>query len=1214
MSSSLCSYLLRRRGSKPRKSAIAPVFRGGRLELDPRSSRGLAPLHPGSYARRKGGWLGWGLHAGVTRLSVVLLGAQFQTTAHGAGTEAPAQAGVVLTVEGSVDVAKAGRTEWAFASTNLGLAFGDSLRTGPRSRATVRLSDLSVLRVNERTVLEIRQPVGAGGSLLDLHSGSTYFFNRSKPGSVQFHTPLVSGAIRGTEFNLEARAGGRTTVDLLDGEVSLDNTYGTLVLHSGEEGIVEPGDAPKKTAVLHAINVIQWSLYYPAVLDIEELGLLRSTPPELTNSIAHYMAGDLLEALATYPEGQVPMMDVQRVYHAALLLAVGQVEQTEAELNALPTLSPFAFALRELIASVKHEPIENSVNLETASGWLARSYYLQSESKLPEALEAARRAVEKSPQFGFAWVRVAELEFSMGRSDRANKALDKGLTLSPGNAQALALKGYLLASQNKVGEAAAHFEKAIATDGALANAWLGRGLCEIRQGKREAGRQDIQVAATLEPNRSDLRSYLGKAWVETHRRTHADKELRLAQRLDPQDPTPWLYSALVKEAYNQENEAIGELEKSKELNNNRSVYRSSFLLDQDQAVRSANLARMYQDVGMFDVSVHEAARAVDLDYANYSAHLFLADSYDSLRDPRKVNLRYETPWFSELLVADLLAPVGAIPLSQNVSQQEYTRLFSGDRLGLYTDTEYLSRGAWLEDASEFGNSGNKAFSLDQYYRSDRGERPNNDVQDGNYSLRLKQQITPQDSVFFEANASDYSSGDVLQYYDQAAASHTLRITETQEPNLFGGYHHEWAPGIHTLLLAGRLQDTFTQADPNASVLITTKNAATGEIIGVSQRPADLAYQSDLTAYSTELQQIFQSASQTIVVGARYQTGDINTDSFVQRLLPVGQTNSLSLNRISGYGYYSWQVVDPLQLTAGLSYDYLEYPQNNEIPPVSNTETHTSQLSPKAGIRWTPFENTTLRGVYTRSLGGVFYDTSVRLEPTEVAGFNQAFRSIIPESVAGLVPGSHFETFGLALDQEFKTHTYLSISGELLKSHGSRTVGTLDAFGPLSLDIPSGVSQTLDYQEKSLTVVLNQLLSKEFALGASYRLSRASLDDDVPDVSPALSGNFSLTANRNVGAVLQQLHLYGIFNHPCGFFAKAESIWSAQSNDGYATPLTGDDFWQFNVFAGYRFPRRRAQIQVGLLNIGNRDYKLNPLNLYSDLPRSRTLFASLKFNF
>ena len=58
---------------------------------------------------------------------------------------------------------------------------------------------------------------------------------------------------------------------------------------------------------------------------------------------------------------------------------------------------------------------------------------------------------------------------------------------------------------------------------------------------------------------------------------------------------------------NRINEAIRDLEKSQELNDNRSVYRSQMLLDQDKAVRSANLATMYQDAGMFDVSVDEAS-------------------------------------------------------------------------------------------------------------------------------------------------------------------------------------------------------------------------------------------------------------------------------------------------------------------------------------------------------------------------------------------------------------------------------------------------------------------------------------------------------------------------------------------------------------------------------------------------------------------------------
>jgi len=245
---------------------------------------------------------------------------------------------------------------------------------------------------------------------------------------------------------------------------------------------------------------------------------------------------------------------------------------------------------------------------------------------------------------------------------------------------------------------------------------------------------------------------------------------------------------------------------------------------------------------------------------------------------------------------------------------------------------------------------------------------------------------------------------------------------------------------------------------------------------------------------------------------------------------------------------------------------------------------------------------------------VFYDTSVRLEPTQIAGFNQAFRSIVPESVAGLVPGSSFETFGLGYDQKLPTRTYFSAVGELLYSRGSRTIGTLDAFGPILLDVPSGVRQSLDYRERSLTLTLNQLLGDDFAVGASYRLSDAVLDDKVPAISPALSASFSATANREVRAVLHQLDLYALFNHRSGFFSKVEAIWSAQSNEGYAFNLPGDNFWQFNVFVGYRFPRRHAEVQVGLLNITDQDYRLNPLNLYSDLPRERTLFASFKLNF
>src|SRR5262249_22701973 len=153
---------------------------------------------------------------------------------------------------------------------------------------------------------------------------------------------------------------------------------------------------------------------------------------------------------------------------------------------------------------------------------------------------------------------------------------------------------------------------------------------------------------------------------------------------------------------------------------------------------------------------------------------------------------YETPWFSELLVADLLMPVNGGNLSQNISQQEYSKLFASDGLGIFSKTEYSSHGNWQQNASQYGVFGNSSYSLDAFYRNENGYRPNNDLQQLNLSARFKQQITDKDSVFFQIGYFNSDSGDVAQYYYQTNADHTFRAKERQEPNLLAGYHREWS--------------------------------------------------------------------------------------------------------------------------------------------------------------------------------------------------------------------------------------------------------------------------------------------------------------------------------------------------------------------------------------------------------------------------------------
>jgi outer membrane receptor protein involved in Fe transport len=384
----------------------------------------------------------------------------------------------------------------------------------------------------------------------------------------------------------------------------------------------------------------------------------------------------------------------------------------------------------------------------------------------------------------------------------------------------------------------------------------------------------------------------------------------------------------------------------------------------------------------------------------------------------------------------------------------------------------------------------------------------------------------------------------------------------------------------------------------------------------------------LEIYTGELQQILQHREHTVVLGGRAQAGDFDTRSALGPSAPTQFANqtltnpiplasaattdggSTDFTRFNAYGYYSWQVIEPLLLTAGLNYDWLEYPLNFRHAPVASTQTSEDQWSPKAGLIWTPHRTTTVRGAYTRSLGGVSFDQSFRLEPTQVAGFNQAFRSVIPESAAGSVSAPEFETWSAALDQKFPGGTYFGVQAERLGSEAVRDLGAIHIVPFPYSSAATTTRQTLDYAERNITVTLNQLVGNEWSLGARYRLSRAELETRLPEIPPSVS----VAGNRDLTAILHQVNLFALFAHPSAFFGRFDSIWSQQSNRGYTPDIPGDDFWQFNVMAGYRFARRRAEVRLALLNLTDRDYRLNPLNLTTELPSERTLMASLRFNF
>ena len=121
-----------------------------------------------------------------------------------------------------------------------------------------------------------------------------------------------------------------------------------------------------------------------------------------------------------------------------------------------------------------------------------------------------------------------------------------------------------------------------------------------------------------------------------------------------------------------------------------------------------------------------------------------------------------------------------------------------------------------------------------------------------------------------------------------------------------------------------------------------------------------------------------------------------------------------------------------------------------------------------------------------------------------------------------------------------------------------------------------------------------MLGSGFVAGVNYKLTKAELKSTLPEVPVSVLAS----AVRDETAYLHRIGCYMVYNHSSGFFVRFDANYYKQSNDGYAIAQPGDDFVQLDLQAGYRFLHRKAELSVGILNLTDQDYRLNPLTIYA----------------
>ena len=1078
---------------------------------------------------------------------------------------------------------------------------GDTIRVLDRSRADLALVNRPVLRLDQGTTITLKGVKEERTSIVELVKGAAHFFSRVTR-SLEVTTGFVNAGVEGTEFFMRVEE-DKTFLSIFEGKVLASNAAGSLILTSGQSAIAEAGKAPVLGVVVRPRDAVQWTLYYPPVLyyrPADFQGLPENVQTMLKKSIEAYTKGDLkgaFDSIANVPE------DVRDprlfTYRAGLLLAVGRVDEAKADIEKALDLAPNnsdALALQSVIAVTQNEK-DNALDLakksveadpKSASARIALSYAQQANFDLEGARNSLEEAVKSNPENALAWARLAEIWLSFAELNKALEAAQKAVSLNPDLSRTQTVLGFAYLTQVKTGKSKEAFQKAIELDQADPLPRLGLGLAKIREGGLpkwdpaltkmlepglQEGTRDLETAVSLDPDNSLIRSYLGKAYYEKTEDKLATDQFDMAKKVDPMDPTPYFYDAIKKQTTNRPVEALHDLQKAIELNDNRAVYRSRLLLDADQAARSASLARIYTDLGFQQRALVEGWKSVNTDPSDFSGHRFLADTYSALP-------RHEIARVSELLVSQLLQPLNMTPIQPRLAESnlflisaggpgalsfnEFNPIFSRDGVTLQVSGLGGENKTWSGEGVLAGIYKNASFSVGYSHFDTDGWRKNADQKDDIANAFLQFALTPQTSIQGEYRYRNTEKGDLRSRFFPEDFSPGERNEEERRSYRLG-LRHAFSPNSIAL-------GSFIYEDADFGL---KDNQPVSPIL------TNVRVKNPESAFAGELQHLFRSRYLNLTSGVGYAKIDGELKSIFGTIFPPPDDiiqDRISTD-ISHTNLYMYSYINPLKnltITIGASGDFVQGDKPNYEDK--------NQFNPKFGLTWNPFPDTTLRGAVFRVLKRTLI-TNQTLEPTQVAGFNQFFDDF---------NGTEAWRYGAAIDQKFPWDLF----GGVEWSKRDLEVPYLDYL----TDPANPTFRDIDWKEYLIRSYLFWTPHPWLALRAEYQYERIERDERMTD------GPKKMYTHR--------VPLGISFFHPSGLSASLKATYFHQEGEfvGFRDVdfhSGKDNFWTVDGGINYRLPKRYGLITVGVTNLFDKKFNFFEIDYNNpSIQPDRVIFAKI----
>jgi tetratricopeptide (TPR) repeat protein len=536
--------------------------------------------------------------------------AQAPAPARRAATTSDAE---IVSLQGSGQFRVTEAQPWNGAQVKQPLAAGQFVRTGELSRMGLVFADETQLRLNQNTVLQVKEAARPGGgdtTTLSLLSGRGWSQSKVAPKKLVVQTPSATAAIRGTDWELAVDDQGTSTLTVLSGEVEFFNDFGNVLVAANEQARAEIGKPPVKLLITNPQDRVQWVTAY-SVDPLRSISLVT----DRTN---------LLARLEQVPADS-PARSVER---AEILTGLGRWTEAKTLFDGViaadATHGP-ALLGRAFVALHEGDPAQATLLLTRAEAVLGADHQqllalgraaaaIQSETFAPAVAILDRLRLESTLAQPAPYLLLADLMVYSGENPRAIEYVDEGLARFNDDDRLLAMRARVYMHANKIDESRKEVDAAVARYPQSLETRIAQGDLARREGDPVAARAAELGARELNP--SDARAWFGLGFINAEREDvrRGRNNLRRAIELDPNGP-----------GY------VGELGTLENLGNNfaeaERQYQQALVLNPNDYVAMTGQAQLALKRGDAQSALDLLLRAGLLEPRYARAHLYMAVAY-----------------------------------------------------------------------------------------------------------------------------------------------------------------------------------------------------------------------------------------------------------------------------------------------------------------------------------------------------------------------------------------------------------------------------------------------------------------------------------------------------------------------------------------------------------------------------------------------------------